>query len=91
MRGQVECERDDTRRNGTERSGAPRTPVDGPQRLLCMGRVVTTAGAMVGMPVPTRVVITHRLRVSVPVERGISTGHLSSPIAKFPGPRCFPG
>jgi len=91
MRGQVERERDDTRRHGTERSGAPGSPVDGAQLFLHMGRVVATARAMVSVPVPARVVITSRLRVSVRVERGIRTGHRSSSNHDVSGPRCIPG
>jgi len=74
MRGQVERDRDDTSCDGTERSGAPRSPVDGSQWLLRVRRIVATA-AVVGMPVSTRDVVPSRLRVSLRVERGIGTGH----------------
>jgi hypothetical protein len=74
MRGQVERDRDDTCCDGTERSGAPRPPVDGSQWLLRVRRIVTTT-AVVRVPVSTRNVVASRLRVSVRVERGIGTGH----------------
>ena len=57
MRRQIERHRDDTRCDRTERAGTPGAPVDGPQRLLGCDRVMAIAIAVVGVSVPTRVVV----------------------------------